>query len=190
VLHIFTYFPSSHILSCRPITAYCFGSLGIYSKSQSIIGIYRFHFIFLCFLPLGRANVSYGFFKLGEITLHLNFANIDFIIIRNIWFSYSLRLSVASATCISWPLLPKDNCFYKVLCNKILVYIIHPPCGVRFLYTMLPQIVSSLIFLFWVQSAKTLMVHLASMVHLALHLKLWTRPVWILADYAIFLLEL
>jgi hypothetical protein len=123
--------------------------------------------MFLCFLPLGRVNVSHGFFKLGGITLHLNFTNIDFIIVRNIWFSYSLRLSGALATGISWPLLPKDNWFYKVLCNKILVYIIHPPCGIRFLCTMLPQIVPFLIFLFWVQFAKTHMVHLTPMVHLA-----------------------
>jgi hypothetical protein len=146
-LRIFTYSLWSHILSCRPITAYCFGSLGFYSRSQNIIGHFQFHFIFLCFLPFRRVIVSHGFFNLGGITLHLNFTNIDFIVIRNIWFSYSLRLSGASATSISWPLLPKDNWFYKVLCNKILIYIIHCPCGVMYFCNMLPQIVPSSNFL-------------------------------------------
>ena len=90
-------FPLESPLSCRPIIAYCFGSIRNFFKVPNIVGIYRFYFMFLCFLPFRRVNAYHGFFKWGGITLYLNFfLNFYFLVIRNIWFSYSLRPSRAS----------------------------------------------------------------------------------------------
>jgi hypothetical protein len=59
------------------------------------------------------------------------FTNIFFVVIRNGWFSYSLRPCGASlvGTSFIWGYccssLPRGNWFYRLLYYKTLVYIIH-----------------------------------------------------------------